>query len=301
MPEALRVSYRGFVETGTLAYPLYEVVDETDTVYLFERLLSGGRAGSPDVPAVATYAAGEHRLVLKCILEPDNTNECTLVRYAARHLERAWFVPARVALAGRAPPPGARPGDGHYTVVVMPYAGRSLCSELPMAPDAVAETLRWTARACADMCELKLFYTDLKSANLLRTPHGLRFCDYGALTHEQEGCAATATYPPPQHPRGVNLPPTEETVAHSLGALLVALLLPKAAHGLGFVCREEAPVDEAVARLTGAHERALAAVERADAGMARILAAAWAPGATTADVQDALAARAQERRTGVCC
>ena len=178
-----------------------------------------------------------------------------------------------------------------YAIVLMPHGGDTLdMRDLSSARPAL-EALHLVTRICYHLFEAYgLAYTDLKATNVLSSSHGLVLCDYGGLALRGTR-SGTATFPPPWSPRGTDVPADEPCVAYGLGALLVSLVLPYECNRLKYVDCERASALADAERLLGLEcKAARAAVTKKDAGLGRVLAAAWRPKATLRGVYESIEA-----------
>lgn len=270
-------------------YPVFRVCEPNGQELVFQRLVSGGDALRPELPMVAFYARSDGRVcVLKAIPPEDAANELLAIALAPRG---SCMVPARVVSSGTAPDPSRPLRLEDYVIVLMPYAGDTLGSKDLTSPRPALEALHDVARICYHLFETcGLAYTDLKATNVLFSDRGLVLCDYGGLALRGTR-SGTATFPPPWSPRGTDVPADEACVAYGFGALLVNLVLPHECNRIMYVDVDRASALGDAERVLGAEcEAVRAAVAKRDAGLGRVLAAAWRPKATLRGVFESIEA-----------
>ena len=294
--------------------PVYRLLDAaTGESYEFAEVLAGGEEDDPHGVCVALYrcsAAPHGVLVVKTLGYDDNTGEAAKVHAVAcaGAAVAGCMVPARVAQRAEVPAPGEAYGPEHYTVVLMAHGGRPL-TRLAQGGDRelLLAALRAVHAAAARLLRAGLAYVDLKMANALylRNADGagvtVVLCDYGGLA-PLGSPDAVATYPPPQHPRGVRVAASAGTVMHGMGALLVSCFYEDLEPTLRYVkpnrkrLRDVAPVTDAGAAklLREARDEALAEVEARDEALGKALRCAWDPRSTMADLGRALQLAAED-------
>ena len=268
--------------------PEYRVRDAaTGDVYTSYAFYSGGIQDDPDVPripVVALYVCEGKKLVVKALPPGDESREHAMVSYAS---SSGVVAPARVAYTGGPYRKGDPIRPGHFTVVLLLYCGDSLYAEPAMDREAVLRVLVWAADACKHLMDTRrVVYTDFKPSNVLRNAetNKLTLCDYGGMAFTGE-TFGTATYPPPESPYGNDVQADERAVAYGLGVLLVTLHAKKLAASLLFR-PEGVERDTARVEIEDGCARAVEGVK--DEVLAAVLRAAWAPGATIADVMAAM-------------
>lgn len=111
---------------------------------------------------------------------------------------------------------------------IMPVADSTMC---PGTADSVTlEALTLSIQVvCAALFALAssgFAYADIKPENIVvvrnRGGFNLAFCDLGSLAHL--GSPSFATYPPPTHPSGLDVPATEAAMLWGLAALVAVLV-----------------------------------------------------------------------------
>ena len=191
------------------------------------------------------------------------------------------MVPARLAFRGTPPNLGDPTFSKNYSVIVMPYLGDSLARFTGIGAETALGIVKQVAEKCAHLYAAGFAYTDMKPANVLyHSTYGITLCDYGGLAPLGLD-TASATYPPPEYPRGLNVPANETTVVYGLGVLLVCLLTQTVEKNIRFISEKAEPNDHlARAALALGCKDAIAAVKRRSNAAARVVAAAWKAGVT---------------------
>ena len=290
--------------------PVYRLLEASSGAsYEYADVLHGGEEDDPQGACVALYrcrSAPYGALVVKTLWHRDNTGEEVRLRavISAGDAVHGCMVPARVAQRGKTPAPGQECGPEHYTVVLMPYFGKPMTH---LAADGdrtlLLDALRAVHAACERLLRAGLAYVDLKLSNVLCECDGVDddraltvvLCDYGGLA-ALGSPDAVASYPPPQHPRGVRVAASEATVMHGFGAMLVSAFFLDLEPSLRYIgrshkrLRDAAPLTDtgAAAMLRAAKVTALEEVAARDQGLARVLRCAWGPRSTMRDLGLAL-------------
>jgi hypothetical protein len=281
-PLRMNVAYDG------LCFPEYTVVDSrSGALFELQGVLSGGLRNDPDGPCVCEYSNREGTaLVLKILAHNDSSGEVDIVPLVPVHT--GFIVPARVVRTAVPPLVGLRMPD-NYSVVVMPKLGAGLeFQDAPQLGTALTILLAVT-RQCAGLLAHGFAYTDLKPANVLDLGDGnVLLCDYGGLSVACNS-NATATYPPPEAPRGVSVLASERSITYGLGALLVCLHCHGMEQNLRFITERRMP-DEAAAsaKLTEAGRTAARAVYDRSPLAAAILHVAWSKHASLRSLERAI-------------
>ena len=171
----------------------------------------------------------------------------------------------------------------------MPYYGEPLSRAGTLEHRVALGIVYEVSKKCRELLDIGLAYTDMKPANVLFLEgRGIFLCDYGSLAPVGVN-DGSATYPPPEFPRGTNVPANEAAVVYGLGALMVCLCFPYFERSLRFVpATVEANEHLATAAVALGCRDAVELMKRRGVDASRALSTAWKPGATIAGFQDAL-------------
>jgi serine/threonine protein kinase len=278
------------LDSRAAGVPIYVVRNRyTGEHFIFKSSISGARQqnGTPHVAHYVGARSGE-RIIVKALPHDEASYEENIIT-RREHECRVLMVPARIAHKAVIPSIGAEVSAQNYTVVLMPYYGEPLSRASNLQHLPALGVVYEVSQKCADLLELGLAYTDMKPANVLFfEDRGVSLCDYGSLVPVGAN-DGSATYPPPEYPRGTNVPANEASVVYGLGALLVCLCFPYFERHLRYVpAATEANEHLATAAVALGCRDAVELMKRRGSAASRALATAWKPGATIAGFQDAL-------------
>jgi serine/threonine protein kinase len=278
------------IDAPATGVPIYTLRNRfTGEHFVFKCLISGGgrQVGAPYVAQYVGARSGE-RIIVKALPHDEASYEEVIILQRENECQEL-MVPARIAHRAVIPKEGDTPSAHNYTIVLMPYYGEPLSRVSNLQHLPALGIVYEISKKCMDLLEIGLAYTDMKPANVLFLEgRGVSLCDYGGLAPvgSKDG---SATYPPPEYPRGTNVPANEASVVYGLGALMVCLCFPSFERSLRYIpAANEANKHLATAAVALGCRDAVDLMKRRGSDASRALATAWKPGATIAGFQDAL-------------